>query len=396
MNIIALSVAGALSAPVAAFAQASGIQIYGRANLGFDNYSARGASTNTADFKSRNRVYDAGSRLGFRGTEDLGSGLKAVFLMESGVNFDSGGLAGQSGSPNPNTGTLSSRVGHVGLQGGWGQLTFGRSHVWWANGAIEQTGANYLAAANPAFYGLLGRGMNVGVSRQSNTLQYTVATGGFAGQLSYSPGGEAAQAGANADGKLWAATLQGQWGYDWTKVWGNSPAAGSRATSTGHKLRAGWFYQPGAVLSLIWVKSEQDNGGILAVAGVPAALGLLPDVAPSLSQTSWGLNWEHAFGNVQALAQWGKVNNITGCVTAGACNDTNATTWVLGVRYNMSKRTAAYVNYATVRNAANYNMDFIGGWMTSANTPIINIPGLGAASVGADPRTFGVGVMHNF
>ena len=164
--------------------------------------------------------------------------------------------------------------------------------------------------------------------------------GGNALQISYSPGGENQGAGANTDGKMWAVTLQGQWGrlgagYDWTKLTGNTPAVGSQASSTGHKLRAGWTYQPGGQISLLWVKSVQDNGGFTAIStnnvAVANALGLVPDItATSLSQTSWGLSWEHMFGNVQALAQWGKVNNITGCAVAGRCDNTNATTWMLG------------------------------------------------------------------
>ena len=414
-KLIALAVTGALAGPLVAYAQASNVTIYGRANLGLDSYSATGATAGSAfDYKSRNRVYDAGSRLGFTGSEDLGSGLKAIFLMESGVNIDNGGNTGQSGSPNPNTGMLNSRVGHVGLESSsWGRLTFGRSHVWWGNGTIEQTGANYIATGLPHFYGLLGRGMNVGVQRQSNTLQYSAQMGGNALQISYSPGGEAQGAGANTDGRLWAVTLQGQWGglgagYDWAKLTGNTPAAGSQASSTGHKFRAGWTYQPGGQISLLWVKSVQDNGGSTVIlinnAAVANALGLVPDVtATSLSQTSWGLSWEHLFGNVQALAQWGKLNNITGCAVAGRCNNTSATTWMAGARYIFSKRTAMYVNYAQISNASNYNMDYIGGWMTSASTSLpaalggTNIaPGLSPASVGADPRLFGVGVIHNF
>ena len=410
-KLMAFAVAGALAAPAAAFAQASNVTVYGRANLGLDSYSATGATAGSAfDYKSRNRIFDAGSRLGFTGSEDLGRGLKAIFLIESGVNFDTGGATGQSGSPNPSTGTLSSRVGHVGFESSsWGRLTFGRSHVWWGNGTIEQTGANYLSAAVPLFYGLLARGMNVGVQRQSNTLQYSALKDGKAIQISYSPGGENQGPGANTDGKLWAVTLQGQWGgfgagYDWTKLTGNSPAVGSQASSTGHKLRTGWTYQPGGQISLLWVKSVQDNGGFTVIAtnsvAVANALALVPDItATSLSQTSWGLSWEHMFGNVQALAQWGKVNNITGCAVAGRCDNTNATTWMLGARYLFSKRTAMYVNYATIRNSSNYNMDYTGGWMTSASTTLggANIaPGLGAGSVGADPRLFGVGVMHNF
>jgi len=432
-KLIALAATGALTVSASTFAQTSNVTIYGRANLGIDSYSATGATAGSAfDYKSRNRVYDAGSRIGFTGSEDLGGGLKAIFLMESGVNFDTGSATGQSGSPNPNTGTLNSRVGHVGLESSsWGRFTFGRSHVWWGNGDIEQTGANYLGVGMPQFYGLLGRGMNVGVSRQSNVLQYSVAKSGYAAQLSYSPGSEAQAAGANADAKLWALTVQGKWGafaagYDYTKMWGNTPLASptcgaalglpassipactSQPATTGHKVRTAWTYQPGGQVSLLWMKSIQDNGGYTAIAlNNPTAanfLGLPPDLTASrLTQAAWGVSWEHLFGNVQALAQWGKVDNISGCNKAGACDNTSATNWIVGVRYLFSKRTAMYVNYSEIRNASNYNMDYIGGWMTSASTTLpaalggTNVaPGLPASSVGADPKIFGVGMLHNF
>src|SRR5712691_8665056 len=400
--------AGMLAASAVALAQDGNVRIYGRANLGFDNYSATGATAGPAnDFKGRNRVYDAGSRLGIQGEEDLGGGLKAIFLMESGVNIDNGGTTGQSGTTNPYTGFLSSRIGHVGLQGNWGQLTFGKSNVWWGNGSMEQTSVNYLATGVPSFYGLLADGMNVGVTRVSNTIQYSAQMGGYAFQASYSPNAEAQVAGGNTDGRLFGVTVQGQWGafgagYDWVKNQGNTPAAGgAAAASTGNKARAAWQYQPGAQISVIWVRSVQDNGGAAAIAlGSRAGLqvlGLDADAAASrVQQTSWGLNWEHAFGEWQALAQWAKVNNITGCVTPGRCDNTNATAFTLGARYNFSKRTGAYVNYAAIRNASNYGMDFVGGWMTSANTGVPGVPGLPATSFGADPRIIGVGLMHNF
>ncbi len=409
-KLTALAVAGALAAPAAAFAQVSSVQIYGRANLGLDNYSATGATAGAAaDYKSRNRIYDAGSRLGFQGTEELGGGLKGIFLIESGANVDNGGTTGQSGAPNPFSGTLSSRIGYVGLQGNWGRLTLGKNNVWWANYPIEQTGANYLATGLANIYGLTGRGMNIGVSRVSNLVQYSAQASGITAILSYAANGESRPAGANADGKLWGATVQGQWGavgvgYDWVKKWGNTGTGigGGQPASTGNKLRAGWTYAPGSQISAIVVKITQDYGGfgamVAADAGLPLALGtaLLPDAtSTSLSQTSFGLSWEHTFGNMQALAQWGKVNHITGCSVAGACNNTGATEWMLGLRYNLSKRTGVYINYATIRNESNYNMDYVGGWMTSANY-LGALPGLPPGSVGADPRLFGVGVMHNF
>lgn len=408
-KLIALAIAGALAAPAAVLAQSANVKIYGRVNLGLDNYSATGATRGSAfDYNSRYRVYDAASRFGLTGTEDLGNGLKGVFLMETGVNMDTGNGLGQPGVPNPHSGTLGSRVGHVGLQGNWGQLTFGRSNIWWANYAQEQVSANFIAAGMPSFNGLLGRGMGVGVTRVSNTVQYTSPTmSGVSAIISYSPNGESAAAGANTSGRLWGATVHGQWGafgagYDWVNNRGNNPAAGSAPVSIGHKLRAGMYYAPGSQVSLIWSKSNQQYGGALAIqaaaAGIPFAFvaPLLADAtATSLSQTSWGLAWEHTFGNMQAFAQWAKVNNITGCVALNACNDTNATSWLLAARYNLSKRTGIYAQYTRISNAANYNMDYVGAWMTSANT-LAAFPGLDQNSRGADPRIYGVGVMHNF
>jgi predicted porin len=58
------------------------------------------------------------SRIGFRGTEDLGGGLAAVFTLESGFNPDVGVL-GQGGR-------IFGRQAWVGLRGRWGMLQLGR------------------------------------------------------------------------------------------------------------------------------------------------------------------------------------------------------------------------------------------------------------------------------
>ena len=49
-KLMAVAVAGALAAPAVAFAQASSVQIYGRANLGIDTWQATGATAANADF----------------------------------------------------------------------------------------------------------------------------------------------------------------------------------------------------------------------------------------------------------------------------------------------------------------------------------------------------------
>lgn len=397
------------------------VRIYGRLNLGLDRYSATGATAgSSADYRGRMRLYDAGSRLGFEGSEDLGGGVKAIFLIESGVNVDTGGVLGQSGAVNTFTGLWNSRIGHVGLQGPWGRLTFGRSNVWWGNGNMEQASVNYLASGNPSFYGLLGRGMNVNVQRVSNAFQYSALFGGHLLQVTYSPNGETVPAGGETGGKLLAVTAVGQFGpvgvgYDWVKDQGNKPTAAGVSTpaSIGHKLRAGWEYMPGAMLSVIYVRSIQENGGAGGVllsrtnALSPTTLtllqnaGLVADASASrVQQNSVGFNVEQPLGNAIVMGQFARVNDMTGCVTTGSCDDTGATSYMVGARLNLSKRTAVYASYAQIRNEANYNMDYVGASMTSASTSVaalgLTVQGLPLSSRGADPKMFGVGLMHNF
>ena len=431
-KLMAVAVAGALAAPAAVFAQASSVQIYGRLNVGIDQFQDKGASTpgsNGGGLANRTRIYDSSSRLGFRGTEDLGNGLKAIFLIESGFNADNGtAQTAQGGQANTSTGTIASRIAHVGLDASWGTLTFGRSNVWWGNGTIEQTAANYVNAGNPLFSGSFGSGMGVGITRVSNVMQYTSPSwNGFNTQVSYSPNNqEAVQqtstgvAGANdAKGALWGVTVQ--WaggpfavGYDWVQNKSNGTNLASYGLNnavvgqvTGHKFRAGWSYMPGAQISFLWVQSNVKNGGVSAAGlanGSNAALAAGSN--GTLKQTGWGLNWEHTFGNIQGLASYSRTGNATGCsnteiggfagadgnATTSNCAETKATSYMLGARYLMSKRTAAYVTYNAVTNGRHYHMDYAGGGITSVAAQ----PAAPGGLAGADPRVWALGVIHNF
>src|SRR5438046_909816 len=84
---ITLATLATLAAPAAALAQ-SNVQIYGTLNADFESVKATGSSG--TNFPSRNRVTSNSSNFGFRGTEDLGQGLRAFFQLESAVNFDNG------------------------------------------------------------------------------------------------------------------------------------------------------------------------------------------------------------------------------------------------------------------------------------------------------------------
>ena len=93
--------------PVVGWAQ-SNVTVYGRADIGLDN-SKTGANS------SASQLRDNASRLGFRGVEDLGSGLRATYGIEAGINFDSGAVT-----------TPMFRNSYVGLGGSFGNIALGR------------------------------------------------------------------------------------------------------------------------------------------------------------------------------------------------------------------------------------------------------------------------------
>ena len=76
-----------LAASLTAQAQ-SNVTIYGVADASVEAVSSKGA-TDGVNRGSFSRVNSSGSYIGFKGSEDLGSGLKAVFQIESGYSTDS-------------------------------------------------------------------------------------------------------------------------------------------------------------------------------------------------------------------------------------------------------------------------------------------------------------------
>lgn len=118
-SLLALS---ALTAFAGAASAQSSVTLYGRLDLSV-------AKKIGTDAKSMEN--GSGSRLGFRGVEDLGGGLSALFQIETRIDADTGTAQNMSvatasgGSSNRFWGARSI----VGLQGGFGQVVFGREYT---------------------------------------------------------------------------------------------------------------------------------------------------------------------------------------------------------------------------------------------------------------------------
>ena len=128
------------------------------------------------------------SRIGFRGTEDLGGGLKAGFVLEGQVFVDSGdgqptNTNNQTTSTTPAGGFTFARRSTVSLMGGWGEVRLGRDFTAHYRNRVEvDPFGNAGVGAIQPFAGSIG---GVVSTRASNMIGYFLPSdlGGLYGQL---------------------------------------------------------------------------------------------------------------------------------------------------------------------------------------------------------------------
>ncbi len=173
-KLIALAVAAAFSAP--AFADSANVTLYGKAFLTLDSINS-----NQTGAVSKMRVNSNASRFGVKGSEDIGDGLKAIYQFEVQVDGDgSGGNGFGNGSRNT----------FVGLGGDFGELTLGNHDTPYkvTHNKIELfDNTTVFSATN-----LIGRASANGgisyVTRQKNMVQYkSPSLGGVKIAALYSP-----------------------------------------------------------------------------------------------------------------------------------------------------------------------------------------------------------------
>jgi predicted porin len=153
-KIIALAIAGLVSG--VAYAQTN-VTIYGVADADYI-YS----KSDDNKFSGIDSGGWSGSRIGFRGEEALGNGLKAIFTYEFGTNIDT------------NTNFSTTRQAFVGLAGNFGSVTLGRQYApsfffLGATSANDITGINPINLALNNEFAVLGTGEN---SRWDNAIVY--------------------------------------------------------------------------------------------------------------------------------------------------------------------------------------------------------------------------------
>lgn len=188
-SLLALSVLGAFAG--VAHAQSS-VTIYGLIDTGV-SYNSNVAKTPAANGNGSKFALNSGvingSRIGFKGVEDLGGGLNAIFQLETGFSNDTGAA--------DNSGELFRRKSVVGLSGGFGTVLLGRQTDF-----LDDIGALTSVADFGGIVNNVGSGAaRLQGTRTNNSVRYNTANlGGFTGSLIY---GFGEKAGSTSNGNAY-------------------------------------------------------------------------------------------------------------------------------------------------------------------------------------------------
>jgi len=404
-------IALAALAATGAFAQST-VTIYGRAHVAYDaQYSATGSVLGAAgDVKNRRRVADDGSRVGLRITEDLGGGLRAFSVIETGINLDStnagtpadgaagnGTSGGQSGVFNTGTGYFGSREAHVGIGNATAELRLGRQNVWWGMGPIEDVGANRISGGVGGSYSAASSGwLGAPAARMENTVQVIAgsATGGFAGSsIWFAHPNAAEKTGVGADAKAAAQgfTLRyitgpfaAQYDYGVNKNTFNDLTSTSNVDNKGAKLGLAYTYAPGSKAYFVNTAFSRDysveatNATALSVTAAGALAG------GKRKQSSNQIGVQHRMGALELHAQYVTQGNVKGYSAELA--DSGSKAYALGARYELSKRTAITGSYNIINNGKANNMNISGGGQSS----------VGSLTAGSDLKVMRASIQHQF
>ncbi|QEZ43090.1 porin [Cupriavidus oxalaticus] len=387
MKIRTLAAAAALACSGSALAQAT-VTLYGVVDTNVEYVNHVGAvpvASNQFNRGPANDVYRmnsggiSGSRWGMRGTEDLGGGLKGLFVLESGFNLDTGTMQQSN--------RLFGRQAFVGLQkDGIGQISLGRQYT-----SMFEALANFSPTAYATQYEpvVLQSGPNF---RADNTIKYSGKFGPVTALAHWSFGtglalpatvGIATPVGGNGEvpgqfrrDTAWgaAAAYQGgpfgvTFGYDqWNPTIGTSNGTVKKAV-----VGASYSYGPAKIMGGYRWGQNKNAADVVIQRDDFYWVGATYQVTPTI-----GLTLEYNYDDVKSL--YGDTNVANPWQVAFVAN------------YAFSKRTDLYLTTAYAKNA--------GLMLESLATVYANSLSLGNSYVLANGQSnmFGaaVGIRHKF
>lgn len=354
-HLLAVAVASAVAAPV----MAQNVTLSGRIDAAIQSVGTGSVTTSNVGSATWTTP-----RLTLNVSEDLGGGLKAAFVHETGISSDTGAM------------TMGDRESSVRLAGAFGEVQIGRttnlasdtdSAVNAFGGNQGLVGKRWMVAAEVAVTAdSVGTAANTGIDglgdKMTNSIQYiSPVVSGF--QF-------AAQAGFGED------TTVGEKGNLNSTAMALSYTSGplKAVVSSGKQSRKGVATTYGDI--------KQTAFGV----GYDAGFAKAGFVSVSADRDTKASNDKDNVSIFTLSVPLGSGNSVFGAIhnadIAGLANS-GATATVIGFSKEMSKRTRFYASYAATKNeaAASYN---ISGQAAATST------------AGLDPKTTSFGVVHTF
>jgi predicted porin len=385
-SLLALAAIGLVSG--AAQAQ-SAVTIYGLIDTGVAYASKVGTSASGQSGSKMSVESGAinGSRIGFKGVEDLGDGLKALFVLENGFSTDTGAAA--------QGGLLFGRTATVGLSGSYGAVLVGRQKDFLDDLSAFTSVADFGGLISNVHARDLDR---TNGERVNNSIRYnTPNVGGFYGSAIY---GFGEQAGANTAGQsygLGGAYANGPLGvglayFEAKKASnasgasptsdaaaGNAVSCAADAGTSGQTCLKTWTlaakYQIGnANLHGSWsqVRSPLASAGAAPSFASASSASYTPDATGQFSMGGvnnskvniWDIGANYAINSqltILGAVQYARAEFV------GASNG-NLTQINLGTNYALSKRTKLYAIYRNLRASNVYSPGASGATAPGANS----------------------------
>ncbi|WP_226034278.1 porin [Aquitalea palustris] len=387
---LAALVATLFAVPFAAHAD---VTIYGFISSSIESTKATGATAGSAsDYKSRTRVVDDNSRIGFKGFEDLGNGNKAIWQVEQSLKYFENGGTNDKGE----TATFATRNSFVGLDNAsFGKVIVGYNDT--AYKSMTNIGLNLFGDSTAENNGS-SQVYSRAETRLKNSVHYFSPNwSGFQVGVSYGVD-EARLNNVKADGTV--TNTNGQTNTSRISLAGNY-------TNGGLQVAAGWDRQydrgvsnaSGAAAN--WAGKNVDfyklatsykfATGTFVGAGYEFGRFGSSTSGADLKQDDWTLSVGQDIGAATLKLEYSSLGRLKGA-TAGTEDNYKAHQWALGADYNLSKSTKLFGYYTKITNKSAQNANF-------ANTSIYT-SGVGGSSAalaaGVDPQAFGVGLKVAF
>jgi len=342
-SLLALAVLGAFAG--AASAQSS-VTVYGIVDLGFDKTDTGAAAGSTTGIKSGGQ---SSSRIGFKGTEDLGGGLNAIFQLEATLQADTGaGFATPTAATSGvNTGYANgaggfNRIATVGLQSNaFGTVNLGRqaSVIKDAYDIVDPFGdGGTIAPISAIFFGGL---LNSDYGRISNAVKYsTPSFGGFKASAAYGFGETTGSTSDNSNYGIGAGYANGPLNVQF--AYHNQDRLATVAPLTVSPARENELMFLGATY----------NFGVVKLHGAYADTSISSAGVPDLEFQNYMLGVSVPLGAAGNLFASYSVNDNK---TTGVTNADSQKAAIM-YTYDLSKRTNLYTGYSHTSNDANVNL----------------------------------------